>query len=118
MKKNTRPFHLHPIFKLYRRIVFCSRGKHETYEGAYFCIFCSVRMREWDTYIITFKNIPYEVKASGFRHAVFTTIEEYRLNVSAGDTFTGCEKKMLAFNNSNILSLTNSDIKFIKKQHS
>lgn len=116
--KITRPNHLNPIFKIFRRIFFCSRGKHLTYEGAYFCMFCSARIRVWDIYIISFNQTSYQVKASGFRHAVFATIEQYQLNVNLGDTFTGCEKKMLAFNNSNILTLTESDIKLINKQYS
>ncbi len=110
----SKPLHLHPIFKFYRRTFFCSRGKHETYEGAFFCIFCSARMREWDTFIVTFNGIAYEVKASSFRHSVFVVIEQYNLNVKVGDKFYGCEKKMLAFGNQSELTLSDKNMEFIR----
>lgn len=119
LKKLTimfKSFHTHPNFKLYKRIFFCPLGKHETYEGigAYFCVNCSRRLREMETYDINFKDIICSVKASSFRNAVFAAIEFYQLNVTLGDTFTWCPVNTEAFTNTKLLSLTESDINFIK----
>lgn len=112
-----KSFHSHPNFKLYKRIFFCPLGKHEIYEGigAYLCVNCSRILREMETYDINFKEIICSVRASSFRSAVFAAIELYQLNVELGDTFTWCPVNTLAFTNTKVLSLTESDINFIKR---
>jgi|GEM_PF-5808349 len=104
--------------KLYRRLFFCSRGRHKAYVGvnAYICVNCSKILREMDTFHINFDHdqIICSVKAINFRDAVFIAIQQYNLNVKLGDLFTWCPENALAFENTQVLSLTESDINLLK----
>lgn len=44
--------------KFYRRLFFCSRGRHKEYVGvnAYFCVYCSKYLRKMDAYHINFNQ--------------------------------------------------------------
>ena len=102
--------------KLYRRLFFCSIGRHKEYVGvdAYFCVYCSKILREMDTYHRNFNETICSVKAIDFRDAVFIAIQVYNLNVKIGDLFTWCPENALAFENTQVLSITESDINLLK----
>ena len=54
------------------------------------------------------------VKAIDFRDAVFTAIQTYKLDVKVGDWFTWCPENISSFENTQALSLTESDINLLK----
>lgn len=105
------------VFNLYRCLFFCSRGIHKEYidVDAFFCVHCSKYLRGMDTYHINFnQTMICSVKGTDFRDAVFIAIQVYSLNVKVGDIFTWCPENKEAFENTQILILTEFDINLLK----
>lgn len=101
------------FYKWYRTSFICSKGQHVAIDESYFCMFCKVKVKEYETWVIYYKDQEIEVKAASFRHAVMTAIEYYDLRVSLWDYFysnTGGVLNQLTINNKDFVIIEHNKI--------